>query len=887
MAKRKAKREKPQHTKRTEKLFRDNVHGYIYVPKPIVEKIIDTEIFQRLKDVRQTGMQPLFPAVEHTRFIHSLGVYHLGTRAFQSLAKNARSFISKYNLDDQLILGSHEYKVLMGIEDGDYSAPSPLEEDKMPFEDAWWLKYEKLFGLACILHDCAHAPFSHDYEGYYKIPKIDTSDDHYAAYFEAIGLDPSDAPEKTSKLNMNLLMQFPSREFYDDFFGREPDEADDEELLGTLAKSKGRIGGKAAPHEKLSATCVGIHFRRACHEVLYKLANGEKNPLVVWDQASEKDPKKGESASASGYEDEADFRAKAGIQSALAEEDPDLEFIARAIIGMPYRHTTPELALETSLKNCFIELLNSTTFDVDGLDYIVRDAKNAGLASTEIDYDRLFRSLRVMRLRDVSGSACEGNVGGLWLQGAELKGVGANTRDSGSYFQVSGTFDILYQDTSVDSKDIIVGTPAELPSWVSLPLESSSWGLRGERGVAAKYKDKDGSIRLFTTNEGSACAKIAWSDAPEIEVDTKSPTWLDGSFKGSVKGWVVDQKATPAVKPGGIARRAKHIEYDFVYDHSCMSVLGQIMAARNYEYEWIFTHPKVLYSSFLEDYVPRLSSRFLCCKLHEDTSRFGEVPLSFASCELKEGTCRYNDTNDTDVFVPKIIGFDSFYATSRDAYFGISPLLDEGPGYDYTKLGHWFWRCSDSDMRALFKHVYLENHELSSKEGVDLSSGEIERYFSKYFNRNHQKPLWKSQGEFNAIFNPLLFAPDDLETLKDTFAKSSKLGSISYSILEGKLKDKFRKRYIENPVILNVSVKTKRLEPSQVYIYTSKFGVVPLDEMGIEGYGKSSKETFFYVYGDIAPNADIDAATLRELFKEVAEAINEADEKGSQGETEP
>lgn len=48
-----------RRTERPNKLFKDNVHGYISVPRQVVSKIVDTEIFQRLKDVRQTGMQPL------------------------------------------------------------------------------------------------------------------------------------------------------------------------------------------------------------------------------------------------------------------------------------------------------------------------------------------------------------------------------------------------------------------------------------------------------------------------------------------------------------------------------------------------------------------------------------------------------------------------------------------------------------------------------------------------------------------------------------------------------------------------------------------------------------------------------------------------------------
>ena len=53
-------------------IIKDSVHGYINVPKPIAREIIDTDIFQRLKNIEQTGMQVLYPSATHNRFTHSL-----------------------------------------------------------------------------------------------------------------------------------------------------------------------------------------------------------------------------------------------------------------------------------------------------------------------------------------------------------------------------------------------------------------------------------------------------------------------------------------------------------------------------------------------------------------------------------------------------------------------------------------------------------------------------------------------------------------------------------------------------------------------------------------------------------------------------------------------
>ena len=70
------------------KNFMDSVHGYITIPKCFVNNLIDTEYFQRLRNIEQTGMRVLYPAAKHDRFSHSLGVFHLGQKGVDSLLEN-------------------------------------------------------------------------------------------------------------------------------------------------------------------------------------------------------------------------------------------------------------------------------------------------------------------------------------------------------------------------------------------------------------------------------------------------------------------------------------------------------------------------------------------------------------------------------------------------------------------------------------------------------------------------------------------------------------------------------------------------------------------------------------------------------------------------------
>jgi uncharacterized protein len=167
-----------------EKEFRDPVHNYISIPEKICTTFIDTEIFQRLREIEQTGIRVLFPAARHCRFSHSLGVYHLGKKAFACFKKNVEAC---------------------------FDGLGPTE----------WEQYRKTFQIACLLHDCAHAPFSHTFEFYYdKKPKGGPS------------------------LDQKLLGAVSNNEAFE------------EDYKKIISGEKG-----PAPHEKASAYFVLTHFR--------------------------------------------------------------------------------------------------------------------------------------------------------------------------------------------------------------------------------------------------------------------------------------------------------------------------------------------------------------------------------------------------------------------------------------------------------------------------------------------------------------------------------------------------------------------------------------------------------------------------------------------------
>ena len=96
----------------------DPIHDFIRVYDHEL-KIIDTPIFQRLRRIRQlSGAHLTYPAAQHTRFEHSLGVMHIANQAGQAL-------------NEKGILKSYDIEVLR---------------------------------LAGLLHDIGHGPFSHLFE---------------------------------------------------------------------------------------------------------------------------------------------------------------------------------------------------------------------------------------------------------------------------------------------------------------------------------------------------------------------------------------------------------------------------------------------------------------------------------------------------------------------------------------------------------------------------------------------------------------------------------------------------------------------------------------------------------------------------------------------------
>jgi HD superfamily phosphohydrolase len=123
------------------RIFRDPIHGDIGYPKgpfqQLIEAVIDTRMFQRLRYIRQNGVLNLvFHGAEHSRFSHAMGVAWVASKIFDAACRNT----------------------------ADASVCESPEQDR---EDTI---------LAALLHDVGHGPFSHTLEEILK--SLSVSFDH-------------------------------------------------------------------------------------------------------------------------------------------------------------------------------------------------------------------------------------------------------------------------------------------------------------------------------------------------------------------------------------------------------------------------------------------------------------------------------------------------------------------------------------------------------------------------------------------------------------------------------------------------------------------------------------------------------------------------------------
>lgn len=706
------------------KIFRDNVHDYIHVPKTFVNHLIDTPLFQRLRFIEQTGMRMLYPAARHDRFIHSLGVFHLGTQAFEKFKNNAK----KYH---QLTVG-----------------------------DLFWDHHEVLFAIACILHDIGHAPFSHALEFLFST-EIRASD--------------TDDPREN---NAQKILKKNIQEELASLF------SDERRFFKDVSKA-------GADHEIVGAILVKKEYAAAIEQIMTDL----------------------------------DFSI-----SENAMEDY-LEFIVRAIIGYLYTPDTyPHRSeiQEMGLRNCLISLLNSNFLDVDSLDYIIRDAVMSGINSRSLDINRLFNSLTPVLITKISNKQAHFT---LTLNNKILPGT------SGSHFDRGDPFTI--GNISIDA--YIAGGPVEITNFKG--KLSGVVDCRGTGDILLEIPEEsvskipnyhiiidgnDSNKRIGTLALGRFDIFCSLGNDNPLTLECPRVLTLGEDFEGRVVGTAdkMSIKERDITLKGSITAccdslfvgnindkpENAEIEYQLGFHKSAISVLESILFARNYEYEWIYTHHTVAYySNYL---IPELL-----------------------------GACLKAKTGSFEKFKRVIYELTSTSFLSQDSYnnFSTNQREDDADNEDITNilLDLRFFMPNDYDLVHLFKSFFCR--QIDPDKDAQVKCQELA---TEFFTRRYKKCVWKSFAEYRHFF--ATFSHAELHDIYQYLRKNLALGG-KYGYFDEKAEAELKKIGLNDVIWVSGNTKLKS-NLSQALIHFGDSVTTFKSVAEHKAPAEKSYDDFFYLF---------------------------------------
>lgn len=545
------------------KTFMDPVHGYINIPKCFVDNIINTELFQRLRNVDQTGMKVLYPDAKHDRFGHSLGVFHLGSKAVDAL-------LSNFSDDIYWKISSDNRKVI------------------------YWAKNKVLFLLACLLHDIGHTPFSHSLEGLVLNNSSEQRD------------------QGNVKFEQLFLAKFQSIENMG------------EEIPTAV---------KAAPHELLGAMLILEKFEEPIGRVFDELMQmgypKENSEHILYAE----------------YYQNNSIIDKTDLKN-------DICFIVRMITGLKYKGYEPE----KQIRNCFIELLNGGNFDVDKLDYIVRDTKMSGISNINIDIERLLKSVSiVLKTECVEKKFSHQECAGLTVHSL------SNLRNGENQFHICGHFNgtlefIKGARVKLKKNSTFVsftnGNNSTKISYIDEDARFSSDTIVYRGGTL--IKERKGVVRLpqkdnnesfevtirnatvvsdsefgFIVNEtGQVILNV--NGYCDLEVQGKweaksTISFYDHYEQTYISGRVQKIEFMGNVLQNKLPNESEYNTFSVGFKKQALNIIANVLEARDYLYLWVYAHHKVIYyANFL---LPVLSKNLLYD--HIDGDSFPKWQLTY------------------------------------------------------------------------------------------------------------------------------------------------------------------------------------------------------------------------------------------------------------------
>lgn len=422
--------------------------------------------------------------------------------------------------------------------------------------------------------------------------------------------------------------------------------------------------------------------------------------------------------------------------------DEDIAFIMRMIMGIKFKDYHPEC----QIKNSFIELLNGASFDVDKLDYVVRDTQMSGISNTNVDIERLLSGLTLVISTEYRNKTLESNQT-FFDESTFFSELKNTTSDQAPFpcVTLKGELDGKITITGPGNVTLHKGTLVRKlapPEGVSKKiLKYSKICFRGAPsfGVGSKIFQGDNNFPLESGTDGSVFinngrepfyyeisnAKVESDNVVfQLEENVTYELSLQGSnchvsiegttsmqsfwFKGSIEGSIEKLSIVGDIlsKSHQVPQKDAFHHYRLGYKKQSFNAISSVLDARNHLFLWIYAHHKVVYyANFL---IPYWAQKLI------------DLGYSLNQREKNE-------------FLP-----DSFT-----------------PNLTFENIEHL-------DDSYVFTMLKLHKNSLLKQD----NSTRNERLYHELFARNYQKSLYKSFPEFDIFFSS--FTNEDISKLRCT-----------------------------------------------------------------------------------------------------------------------
>lgn len=448
----------------------------------------------------------------------------------------------------------------------------------------------------------------------------------------------------------------------------------------------------------------------------------------------------------------------------------DLCFIARMIMGIQYEEFSPK----RQARNCFIELLNGDNFDVDKLDYIVRDTQMSGINNVSVDVERLLGSLCVVTktkhldkveiskssIKDLTISKLANNSDRAFEMEGKFKGI--IKINSGAIVEIkAGSMIEMFKGAEHNLAEVayIKNDQAVFSQTTALRQDNEWVNAQDMSGYDEPVKLLTGEFNnkkfgVYIENaEVKKDLKIKAKNDLEIHIFGQCSISIRGEFEsiGSLKlfschkivgsiseveilGNTFKKDFTSCKEPS----EHGYNTYSIGFKKQAINVIANVLEARNYLYLWVYAHHKVIYyANFLIPVITKEIAQ-LC----------GKGKSSFPSWKLN--------------------------------YENLDKLDD-----------YYIW--------TTIKYVHSEKNPTKlKKEYIDL--------IDQLFSRSYNKSLYKSLAEFELVY--------------DSFTTEQKLGALKKlqaqtDSLKPFLGDKKKKNYVagylKNDAVVEINEKIRKI----------------------------------------------------------------------------